>query len=74
MENKKLIDDFMKFYNKLKIYNKDSKEKNFIKLEEGKNYLSDFVLDDSNEIGRTYKDIYKKFIKKQKEIVGKLLY
>ena len=49
MENTKLIDDFMKFYNKLKIKdskdikdNKNIKSSKVIKLKEDKNYLSDF--------------------------------
>ena len=73
LDNKKLIDNFIKFYNNLGISNKDSKEKKIIKLKEDKNHLCDFVLDDNNEIGKTYKDIYNIFIKKQNEEVGKLL-
>ena len=88
LENKKLIDDFIKYYNKLKIKSSkenegklsketkvtiETKDKNVIKLKEDKNHLSDFVLDDNNEIGKTYKDIYKIFINKQNEEIENLL-
>jgi hypothetical protein len=72
LKNKKLIDDFINFYNKLKI--EDSKDnKNIIELKFDENHLSDFVLDENNEIGKTYKDIYKKFIRKQNDEVENLL-
>jgi hypothetical protein len=76
-DNKKLIDAFMKYYNKLKISrvsknNKDSKEQNIITLKDS-NTLSDFFLDDSKEIGKTYKVIYKIFIEKQNKELEKLL-
>jgi hypothetical protein len=75
MENKKLIDDFIKFYNKLKIKeNKDNKNSNVIKLKEDKNHLCDFVLDDNNKIGKTYKNIYKEFINKQNKEIENILY
>jgi len=61
-ENSKLIDKFIKFYNELKI---DDSKKKEIKLKVDKNKLCDFVIDDNNEIGKTYKEIYKKFIDKQ---------
>jgi hypothetical protein len=61
--NKKLIDDFIKFYNKLQL--KDSNGNN-IELSQ-KNRLCDFFIDDSNEIGKTYKNIYIIFINKQNE-------
>ena len=103
--NKKLIDEFIQFYNKLKIEvnkeidNKDSEnikdieeiintkdnkdikdkedkeeniEKEIIELNIEKNHLCDFVLDEDNKIGKTYKDIYQKFIKKQNDEVGNL--
>ena len=68
--NKKKIKDFIKFYNKLKL--KDSKG-NIIELKSNKNHLCDFFIDSSNEIGKTYKDIYEKFIKKQNEEIENLL-
>ena len=105
VENKKLIDDFIKFYNKLKINstdntdkivdknNKDSKnnkdKKDKKKSKDSKNSkenevdsafklddkkpLSDFLIDDDNKIGKTYKQIYKKFITKQNEEINPLL-
>ena len=69
-ENSKSIDKFIKFYNDLKIV--DSKKKEF-KLKVDKNKLSDFVIDDNNEIGKTYKDIYKIFIDKQNNELKDLL-
>ena len=63
-DNGKLIDDFIEFYNKLQ---KKNKKGQIIKLEADKNYLSDFVLDGNEEIGKSYKEIYNYFIKKQNE-------
>ena len=68
-ELSKLIDKFIKFYNELKII--DSKG-NEIKLS-NKNKLGDFVIDDSNEIGKTYKNIYKIFIEKQNNEIKDIL-
>ena len=62
--NKKIIDDFIKCYNKLKLRDSNG---NLIELKADKNHLCDFVLDDSNEIGKTYINIYKHFIKNQNE-------
>ena len=70
IENKKLIDDFIKFYNILKV--KDSKG-NIINLKVNKNHLYDCVLDDNKEIGKTYKNIYRIVIKKQNEEIEDLL-
>ena len=70
IENAKLIDEFIEFYNQLKKTNSKGKE---IELKADKNYLSDFVLDDNNEIGKTYKDIYMVFIKKQNQEIDDLL-
>ena len=67
--NRKLIDKFIRFYNNLKRI--DSKG-NIIKLN-NKNPLSYFVLDDNNEIGKTYKDIYKIYIEKQNKEIEELL-
>ena len=63
-ENSKLIDKFINYYNELK--NKDSKG-NEISLNVDINTLSDLVIDDSKEIGKTYKNIYKIFIEKQND-------
>ena len=62
--NKKIIDDFIKYYNKLKLRDSNG---NLIELKADKNHLCDFVLDDSNEIGKTYINIYNHFIKNQNE-------
>jgi len=69
-ENEKLIDKFIKFYNGLKIVDSQGKE---IKLKIDKNTLNDIFLDDKNKFGRTYKRIYKIFIKNQNEEIENLL-
>ena len=69
-ENSKLIDRFIKFYNKLKLTDNTGKE---IKLKSEVSHLNDFILDYNNEIGRTYKNIYTIFIKKQNEEIEDLL-
>jgi hypothetical protein len=69
-DNSKLIDKFIKFYNKLKMNNSNGEE---IKLNAEKNYLSDFVIDDNNEYGKTYINIDKKFIEKQNNEIKDLL-
>jgi hypothetical protein len=66
--NKELIDNFIKFYNKLK--EKDNEGKI---IELSNNSLCDFFLDDDNEIGKTYKKIYINFIKQQNEKIENLL-
>ena len=66
----KLIDQFIEFYNKLQI--KDTNG-NQITLAIDKNHLSDFVIDESNEIGKSYINIYKIFIRKQNEEINDLL-
>ena len=69
-ENSILIDKFINYYNELK--NKDSKG-NEIALNVDINTLSDLVIDDSNEIGKTYKKIYKIFIDKQNDALKDIL-
>ena len=69
IDNKKLIEDFIKFYNSLNIKDNNGK---IIELKND-NYLSDFFLDDTNIIGSTYNNIYKIFIKEQNEKVEYLL-
>jgi hypothetical protein len=66
--NKELIDNFIKFYNKLK--EKDNEGKI---IELSNNSLCDFFIDDDNEIGKTYKKIYINFIKQQNEKIENLL-
>ena len=69
-ENSKLIDKFIKFYNKLKL-TKDNGEE--IKLNSDKSYLIDFFIDDNNEIGKTYINIYKIFIEQQNNEINDLI-
>ena len=70
-ENAKLIDKFIKFYNELKIV--DSSKKKEMKLKVDKNNLNDFVIDNNNEYGKTYREIYKKFIDKQNNEIKDIL-
>ena len=69
IKNKQEIDDFIKYYNKLDI--KDSK-KNKIKLS-NKNKLFEFFIDDGNEIGKSYIEIYKTFIFEQNNQIKNIL-
>ena len=68
MDNKDLIDKFIEYYNSLD----DIKENNKIKLSTDNN-LCDFLIEDSNNFGKTYKIIYQKFIKIQNESLEPLL-
>ena len=68
-DNKILIDEFIKFYNQLKLL--DGK-KNPIRLS-NKSDLSNFFIDDQNEIGKSYKKIYQKFIEQQNREIQELL-
>ena len=68
-KNKGLVKDFIKFYNSLKI---EDSEGNIITLSE-KNKLSNFFIVDDNEIGKSYKMIYYKFIERQNEEISSLL-
>ena len=68
-ELSKLIDKFIKFYNELKI--SDGKGKEIILT--NNNNLVDFVIDDNNVIGKTYKNIYKIFIEKQNNEIKDIL-
>ena len=65
----KIIDKFIVFYNELKICDNKGNE---IKLTK-ENKLCDFVIDDNNEVGKTYKKIYKKFIEKQNNEIKEIL-
>ena len=56
IENKKLFDDFIEYYNSFgKAYLSND------------NPLCDFFIDDNNKFGKTYITLYKKFIKEQNE-------
>ena len=67
--NKKLIDAFFDFYNKLEI-NNDKGE--IIKLS-NENHLIDLFIKDDNAIGKSYKEIYKKFANEQNTKLENLL-
>ena len=69
-ENSKLIDKFIKFYNELKMTDSNKKE---LKLKVDKNTLSDFVLYDKYEFGKTYRNIYTIFIGKQNNEIEDIL-
>ena len=68
-EVSKLIDKFIKFYNELNLIDSNG---NVIKIS-NKNKLSDFVIDDNNKYGKTYKDIYKIFIERQNSEIKNIL-
>ena len=68
INNKELIDNFIKFYNSLKL--KDNNE--IIKLSID-NPLKSFLIDNNDSIGNTYISIYKKFIKHQNDTLETLL-
>ena len=67
--NRVLIDKFIQLYNNLNI---NYKNKEILKLSKD-NSLADFFIDDKNNFGRTYKNIYKEFIKIQNEKIENLL-
>ena len=69
-ENKNLIDDFINYYNYLQI--KNEKNNSIMKLSP-ENYLCDFFIDDNNDFGRSYKKIYKEFIKEENKEILPLL-
>ena len=69
MNNKDLIEKFIKFYNYL-----DMKDENDNKLTLSiDSPLGNFFIDDNNKIGRKYKIIYNEFIKIQNEMLEPLL-
>ena len=64
-QNSELINKFIDLYNKSEFKYKD--------LNANKNYLCDFVLDENNKYGKTYKKIYMEFIKRQNKKLEELL-
>ena len=66
--NQELINDFITLYNKLP---KENNDNNNLSIEE--NNLCDFLLDDNNKFGKSYKYIYIKFAKEQNKKLEKLL-
>jgi len=69
MNNKKLIDDFFDFYNKLE---KKNEKGEIIKLS-NENNLIDLFINDDNVIGKSYKKIYKNFVNEQNTKIENLL-
>ena len=69
ISNKKLIDNFFGFYNKLEM-NNDKGE--IIKLS-NESHLIDLFITDDNEIGKSYKEIYKNFVNEQNTKLENLL-
>jgi len=65
-----LIDNFINFYNNLKI---EDVKGNKLELDVDKNYIIDFLIIDDNKYGRSYKKIYKIFIDRQNNELEKLL-
>ena len=69
IQNRNEIKSFINFYNNLNY--KDTKNENLILSEKSK--LADFFIDDGNEFGRSYKEIYGEFIKEQNTEISDLL-
>ena len=66
LDNKGLIEEFIKLYNSFELEeNNESGKKEKMKLDAEKNCICDFLLVDDNKYGKTYKEIYNNFIKKQ---------
>ena len=68
ISNHKLFDDFIEFYNNLKI--KEIKIKSKLSSND---HLNDFFIEENNKFGKTYKEIYKFFINQQNESIKDLL-
>ena len=72
--NKDLINDFIDLYNdfKLEINNNEGKKEK-LKLDANENYICDLLVIDENKYGKTYKQIYKKYIELQNKELESLL-
>jgi len=70
LENKNSIKKFINFYNSLKL--KNESDNTILELSED-NKLSDFFIDDNNKFGKSYKEIYYKFIDEQNNEISELL-
>ena len=68
LDNKKLFDDFIEFYNNIKI----EEIKNREKLSTN-NILCDFFIDNENKFGKNYKIIYKYIIEQQNKSLENLI-
>jgi len=71
LDNKELIDEFIKIYNGLELEEENKEEK--MKLDVNQNCICDFLLVDDNKYGKTYKKIYETFIEKQNKQLEDLL-
>ena len=72
--NKDLIDDFIGLYNDFEFEtNNNEGKKEKLKLDAKKNCICDLLLIDENKYGKTYKNIYKKYIELQNNELEKLL-
>ena len=69
--NRSLIKSFINFYNSLQLKSEDNDDIILKLSEESK--LSDFFIDDDNEIGKSYKYIYNQFINEQNNEISDLL-
>ena len=69
-KNAKLIDDFIELYNSFKL---QDEERNILELNKEKNTIIDFLIIDDNKYGKSYKKMYKKFIKMQNSSLESLL-
>ena len=67
--NRSSIKTFIDFFNNLKL--KDTKNENLVLSDESK--LADFFVDNNNEFGKSYKEIYSIFIKEQNSEISDLL-
>ena len=70
VNNKDIIDKFIKFYNSLKM--KSEINENILELSKDSK-ISNFFIDDANEIGKSYKYIYSQFINEQNDKISDLL-
>ena len=72
--NKDLIDDFIDLYNSFEFEVKNGEgKKEILELNKDKNYICDFLLIDENKYGKTYKEIYEKYIEMQNKELEILL-
>ena len=69
LNNKELIDEFIKLYNDFNLEENGKK----IELNVDKNCICDFLLIDDNKYGKTYKKIYDIFTEKQNKELENLL-
>ena len=67
--NNKQIDEFIKYYNNLELTTEEGKK---LQLS-NKSKLYEFFIDDGNEIGKSYIDIYQNFIKEQNNEISDLI-